>query len=356
MNPWPDSRITDLLGIELPIVQAPMAGVAFADMVVAVSEAGGLGSLACAMLGPEQMRSEIASIRQRTSRPFNLNFFCHAMPTPEAADETAWRRRLAGYYLELGLDPAMPSPRASRAPFDSVACALVEEFRPAAVSFHFGLPEPALLARVKATGARILSSATTVAEARWLESRGCDIVIAQGAEAGGHRGMFLSEDITTQVGSMALLPQVVDAVGVPVLAAGGIADARGLVAAFALGAAGVQLGTAYLLCPEARVAPLHRQALRDSEDDSLITNVFSGRSARSIGNRVIRELGPMATLLPSFPFAGGALQPLRSVSEAAGSSDFMSLWAGQAAGLARELPAAELTRRLAGEARAKLRA
>jgi nitronate monooxygenase len=354
MSRWPDSRLTDLLGIDLPIVQAPMAGVAFADMAAAVSRAGGLGSLACAMLSAGQVRSEVAAIRQQGCLPLNLNFFCHQMPAAGERADGAWRARLAGYYREYGLDPAHAGGGPSRAPFDATACELVEELRPSAVSFHFGLPAPALLARVKASGAVVLASATTVAEARWLETHGCDVVIAQGAEAGGHRGMFLSTDVHTQVGSMALLPRVVDAVRVPVLAAGGIGDARGLAAAFALGAAGVQLGSAYLLCPEARIAALHRKALLASEDDSLITNVFSGRPARSIGNRLTREVGPLSTEAPAFPLAGGALAALRSAAGAAGSDGFMSLWAGQAVSLARELPAGELTRRLAEETLARL--
>ena len=354
MSRWPDSRILDLLGIQLPIVQAPMAGVAFAGMAAAVSRAGGLGSLACAMLTPAQIRSEVAAIREAGPLPLNLNFFCHAMPTAGALDDSAWRARLAGYYREFGLAAELPAGGPSRAPFDADACALVEELRPSAVSFHFGLPAPELLARVKASGAVVLASATTVAEARWLEARGCDAIIAQGFEAGGHRGMFLSEAVHSQVGSMALLPRLVDAVSVPVLAAGGIGDGRGIAAAFALGAAAVQLGSAYLLCPEARIAELHRKALLKSEDDSLITNVFSGRPARSIGNRLIREVGPLAAEAPAFPLAGGAVAPLRSAAEAAGSDGFMSLWAGQAVSLARALPAFELTRQLADEALARL--
>ena len=251
---WPDHRIQDLFEIELPIIQAPMAGSVGSEMVIAVSEAGGLGSLPCAMLNPEQMRNELGVIRQRTSRPINLNFFCHQPPQNDPARENAWKQRLESYYIELGLDPQAPVPAAARAPFDSAMCDLVEEFRPEVVSFHFGLPERALLERVRATGAKIISSATTVDEARWLEDQGCDAIIAQGYEAGGHRGVFLTDDISTQAGTMALVPQVVDAVKVPVIAAGGIADARGIVAAFALGASAVQIGTAYLFCPEAKVS------------------------------------------------------------------------------------------------------
>jgi nitronate monooxygenase len=356
MNMWPDRRIQKLFGIELPIIQAPMAGPVLADMVIAVSEAGGLGSLPCAMLSLDQARAELGIIRQRTARPINVNFFCHPVPRFDSAREKAWRDRLRGYYIELGLDPDAPVPSSSRTPFDSALCDLVQDVRPEVVSFHFGLPERALLDRVKSSGAKIIGSATTVEEARWLEGEGCDAIIAQGFEAGGHRGIFLSDDISTQVGTIALVPQIVDAVKLPVIAAGGIADARGVAAALALGASAVQIGTAYLLCPEARLAPLHRAALRSAQDnETALTNVFTGRPARGILNRLVREVGPISSLAPAFPLAGGALAPLRSKSEAAGSRDFMPLWSGQAARLGRELPAGELTRKIAAETLARLR-
>lgn len=352
---WPDRRVIDLFGIEVPIVQAPMAGPVFADMVVAVCEAGGLGSLPCATMDAAQVRRELGIIRQQTARPINVNFFCHT-PAPFDADRDArWRERLRGYYAEFGLDPDAPAPRSSRAPFDEETCELVEAFRPEIVSFHFGLPEEHLLDRVKATGAKIVSSATTVAEARWLEDRGCDAVIAQGVEAGGHRGNFLGDDIATQVGTFALVPQVADAVKVPVIAAGGIADARGIVAALALGASAVQIGTAYLFTPEARIAAPHRAALHgEAAHETALTNVFTGRPARGIVNRIVREVGPMAAAAPAFPLAGGPLAPLRAATEKAGSGDFMSLWSGQAAALCRDLSAGDLTRRLAEEALAHL--
>ena len=346
---WPDNRIQTLFGIDLPIVQAPMAGPTQAEMVIGAAQAGALGSLPCAMLSPQQVREQCASIRAVTDAPLNLNFFCHQPGAADPAREAAWRERLAGYYREYGLDPAMPVAPSARAPFDEPWCELVEELRPQVASFHFGLPEPRLLERVRASGARIVSSATTVDEARWLEQRGCDAIIAQGAEAGGHRGVFLREDITTQAGLFALLPRVVDAVRVPVIAAGGIFDARGIVAAFALGAAAAQIGTAYLFCPEAKLSPLHRQALHAGEgDDTAMTNVFTGRPARGIVNRLMREVGPMSDLAPAFPLAGGALAPLRAKAEAAGSDGFMSLWSGQAR-RAHALSARELTLTLARE-------
>ncbi len=355
MDSWHDRRILDLFGIDLPILQAPMAGVSTPDMAIAVSEAGGLGALACAQLSVEQARTDLATIRRATRRPINVNFFCHTPPAPEPERIVAWRKLLAPYYRELGLDPDAPIPETNRVPFDDAFCAVVEEVRPEVVSFHFGLPAPALLARVRATGARILSSATTVAEARWLEERRVDAVIAMGLEAGGHRGNFLSDDMGGQVGTFALVPQIVDAVKVPVIAAGGIADARGIVAAFALGASAVQIGTAYMLTPEAKVTAAHRRALRSARDDGTrITNLFTGRPARGIVNRLMRDLGAINPAAPSFPLAAGALLPLKAKAEAAGSGDFTNLWSGQAASLAKEMPAAALTRHLAVSALAKL--
>jgi len=353
---WPNNRALDLFDIEVPIIQAPMAGLALSDVVVAVSEAGGLGSLACALLNVDQARSELEIIRRQTSRPINVNFFCHKPPRADPAREVMWRRRLDAYFVELGLDSNAPFPSSDRAPFDEKMCDLVMEFHPEVVSFHFGLPDKNLMARVQRAGAKIISSATSVDEARWLEDRGCDAVIAQGYEAGGHRGAFLTQDVSTQVGTMALVPQVVDAVTVPVIAAGGIADSRGIAAAFALGASAVQIGTAYLLCPEAKTSPAYRQALRNAKDnETALTNVFTGRPARGMVNRLVREVGPMSDSAPDFPLAAAALAPLRSKSEMAGSADFSPWWAGQAIRLFRELPAGELTKQLAAETQEKLR-
>jgi len=356
MTEWPDRRVLDLFGIELPIVLAPMAGPGTPQMTIAVSEAGGLGSLPSAQMNLEQVRVAVELIRSKTSRPFNLNFFCHTPPVADPVRALTWRTRLAPYFVELGLDPEAPLPSSTRRPFDGDFCALIEECKPSVISFHFGLPEPSLLARVKAIGAKVIASATTVREARWLEQRGCDAVIAMGLEAGGHRGNFLSDDIARQVGTFALVPQVADAVKIPVIAAGGIADARGIVAALALGASAVQIGTAYLFCPEAATPALHLKALDSAvDDDTIVTNVFTGRPARGIVNRLISEVGPMSSATPGFPLAAPAVAPLRAKSEPSGSSDFMSLWSGQAASLARRrIPAGELTRMLAAEALAKL--
>jgi nitronate monooxygenase len=348
---WPDGKIRDLLGIEYPLIQAPMVGADSPELAAAVSEAGGLGSLACAMLSADQIRQSVEAFRKSTAKPLNLNFFCHEAPHPDAERERAWIKRLERYYAELGLDPAAIPAAPSRAPFSETLCALVEELGPGVVSFHFGLPEESLIERLKNAGIRILSSATSVNEAVWLEKRGCDAVIAQGYEAGGHRAMFLEADIATQTGLFALVPQIVDAVHVPVIASGGIGDARGIVAAFALGASAAQLGTAYLFCPEAKVSPLHLQALKAvRENRTVLTNVFSGRPARGILNRIVRDVGPMSDLAPAFPLAGNAIGPLRKGSEATGSIDLMQLWSGQSASLGRALPAGELTRALADEA------
>lgn len=346
-----DRRVLDLFGIELPILLAPMAGAMDVALAVAVAKAGGLGSLPVAMLTPEQLRAQVASFRAEIDAPLNLNFFAHKPPMPNNAREHAWREALKPYYVELGIDPNAPVPTSNRAPFDDTFCAAVEELKPAVVSFHFGLPEQALVARVKAAGCRVIASATTVAEARWLAARGCDAIIAQGYEAGGHRGIFLSDNLATQVGTFALVPQVVDAVAVPVIAAGGVTDARGIVAAFALGAAAVQIGTAYLAAPESKIQPPHRALLNAGTGETAVTNVMTGRPARGLINRVMRELGPISDLPPAFPLAGGALAPLGAKALAQGSGDFSAMWAGQAAGLVREMPATELTRALWAEAR-----
>ena len=340
------STLLDLPGITLPIIQAPMAGSQKSALALAVGSAGGLGSLPCAMLDGETMRREIA-VLQAQQRPYNLNFFCHTPPAPDREGEARWRARLAPYAAELGVEAQAASQAPARAPFSAEIADVVEAFRPAVVSFHFGLPEPALLARVRQWGARVLASATTVDEARWLAARGVDAVIAQGLEAGGHRGHFLSDDLTRQSGLFALLPQIVAAVEVPVIAAGGIADARGVRAALALGAVAAQIGSAYLLCPEAETSAVHRQALRsEAARHTAITTLFSGRPARGIVNRLMRELGPLSADAPAFPLASAALAPLRAAAEARGSGDFSPLWCGQHPPRTA-LPAAALTRQLA---------
>lgn len=352
MSTWPDPRILDLLGIDVPIIQAPMAGATTPAMVIAANQAGALGSMPAAALSTEQLREALATIRQGSTRPINVNFFCHQPPLVDDERDRQWKHLLEPYYRELGADFDAPTPVSNRAPFDDAACQVVEAFRPEVVSFHFGLPEKALLDRVKATGAKVLSSATTVEEAVWLEQQGCDAIIAMGLEAGGHRGIFLSDDLNTQIGLMALVPQIVDAVSVPVIAAGGIGDARGIVAAFALGASAVQMGTAYLFTPEANVSASHHYALRHAQaSETALTNLFTGRPARGIVNRVMRELGAINPLAPAFPRAGGALMPLKAKDEAG----FSNLWSGQALRLGKDIGTFELTRELARQTLAKLK-
>jgi nitronate monooxygenase len=342
--------LQSLLGVELPIIQAPMAGAQGSALAVAVSNAGGLGSLPCALLSPDALRQELAAIRARTVKPINVNFFCHAPPGSSAEREATWRATLAPYYEELGLDVNTIAAGGGRAPFGPEVADVLDEVRPAVVSFHFGLPSAELLARVRAWGSTVFSSATTVDEARWLEARGVDAIIAQGLEAGGHRGMFLSEDLDTQVGTLALVPQIVNAVKKPVIAAGGIADARGVKAALALGAIAVQVGTAYLLCPETTTSTVHRAALKsEAAHCTALTNVFTGRPARSIVNRVMKEVGPISAAAPAFPSAASAIAPLRARAEGLGSGDFSPLWSGQNASGCKEVPAAQLTRELAAD-------
>jgi len=350
MQPWPDRRLLDLFRIEIPIIQAPMAGSDSVALARSVSSTGALGSLGCALLGPDDVREAMRALRYEMTGVFNLNFFCHTMEAPDAAAIEKWKSFLRPHYDRWGLDIETVAESRLRQPFDEEMCGVVEEVRPEVVSFHFGLPAPHLIDRIKRHGIKIIASATSVREAKWLESRGCDAIIAQGAEAGGHRGMFLETNIATQTGLFALLPQVADAVSVPVIAAGGIADARGAIAAFVLGASGVQLGTAYLFCPEAKISPLYRRALEQATDNgTALTNLFSGRPARGMLNRYIEEPGPMSDTAPAFPHAATLVAPLRAASEKAGSVDYMQLWAGQAAGLANSMPADQFTRKLAAE-------
>jgi nitronate monooxygenase len=345
-------RLLQLLGTQWPIVQAPMAGVQGSAMAIAVSNAGGLGSLPCAMLTLDTLRAELQAITTHTRQPYNVNFFCHTTPAHDAAKEAAWRATLVPYYAEHGIDPSTIPAGAGRAPFSHEAADVLEAFKPPVVSFHFGLPAADLLARVKAWGAVVLSSATTVAEARWLEAHGADAIIAQGAEAGGHRAIFLPQhltgdwafDLSTQQGTFTLLPQIVAAVNCPVIAAGGIADAVGVRAAMALGAAGVQVGTAYMLCPEATTSAVHRATLQsDAAQHTALTTVFTGRPARGIVNRVMRELGPLSHAAPPFPTATAAMAPLRAAAEKLGLGDFSALWSGQNTSGCKAVPAAQMT-------------
>jgi nitronate monooxygenase len=345
---WPDRRFLDLVGTEQPIIQAPMAGAGGVELAAAAIAGGALGSLPCGMLSPERVREQVAQLRSVTSAPFALNFFCHTMP--EGADDSAWRALLEPYYKEFAVEPGNGG--AMRLPFDSEMAAVVEQVQPPVVSFHFGLPEPLLLDRVRATGAIVIGNATTVEEGRWLQDRGVDAIIAQGFEAGGHSGRFLGSDPAEALGLFALLPQVADAVSVPVIAAGGTADGRGIAAAFVLGASAVQLGTAYLHTAEAKISETHRQRLRDGH--TLFTNLMSGGLARGFHGRLVDELGAVRPEAPPYPLASAALAPIRAAAEKRGEHGFGPMWAGQAAPLGEALPAAELTRKLAADALAIL--
>ena len=358
---WPDHRLQELFAIDLPIIQAPMAGCSGLHMARAVAQAGGLGSLACATMSVQTLRQTLEEARAVSVRPLNVNFFAHVSPGEgEIAKDATWLARLKPAYEEL--DVEVPSKLSTGAiqPFDEARCAVIEELTPQVVSFHFGLPAADLVARVKRAGAKIISSATTVEEARWLEAHGCDAIIAQGVEAGGHRGMFLSLDIDTQVGTFALVPQIADAVNVPTIAAGGIADGRGIAAAFALGASGVLIGTAYLFTQEATINALYRDTLLSACDPNTdrhttLTNVISGRPTRVLTNRATRELGPMADDAPTFPKGFSALGPLRAKAETSSLRDFSAHYCGQAAALGRRSSAADLTKHLAEDAIQRLR-
>jgi nitronate monooxygenase len=347
MATWPKTALTELLGITYPIVQAPMASAATPALAAAVANAGGLGSLGFGTSGPDQCRAELGALRAATNRPFNANFFVHAAPDDDPGRRARMQKHLATYYAELGVAPDASAPPP---PFDDAMLEVVLAERPAVVSFHFGLPAAARLRAIKDAGAIVLSSATTVAEARWLEAEGADAVIAQGYEAGGHRGTFRSAFGSAQVGTMALVPQIVDAVRCPVIAAGGIMDGRGIAAALMLGAAGAQLGTAFLGCPEARIHPLHRAALAASTDESAqVTRLFTGRPARALANRLLRELADVEADTLDFPLQRGLTGPLGQAAAQRGSGDFLPLWAGQGAPLVRELPATALTETLIQE-------
>ena len=347
---WPDTRICELFGVTHPIILSPMAGSGGPELANAVSSAGGLGSLPCASLMPDEIREHVTAVRQNTSKPLSLNFFCHEFLEYDESVEQAWLDKFSPYCAELGVEPTIGAASSNLAPFGEEHCQLVEELRPAVASFHFGLPDDSLLQRVKTVGCRVISSANTVEEAVWLANRGCDAIIAQGTEAGGHRGMFLSKTVAEQAGTMALVPQVVDAVDVPVIAAGGIADGRGIAAAFALGASGVQIGTAYLFTDESWANELYRvKLLAASDDGTVLTNVFSGKPARGFATRLTRDLGPITKLPMAFPMGYGVLAQFKARAEASGSTEFSSYLAGQSASLGRAETATELTQRLVDE-------
>ncbi|MFP6741105.1 MAG: nitronate monooxygenase [Alphaproteobacteria bacterium] len=350
---WPRTDLLDLLGIDNPIIQAPMAGSTTPSLAAAVSNAGGLGSIGCATIAPEKLGETADELRAATNRPFNLNFFAHEAPVPDAVRDERARQRVAGLYDEAGLGepPADPGEPAFGT-FDEDRLAALLDIKPAVVSFHFGLPEAAMVAALKDIGCRILCTANTVAEARILEGAGVDAVIAQGWEAGGHRGTFQAPYEDDGIGTMALVPQIADAVRVPVIATGGIADGRGIAAAFALGASGVQMGTAFLSCPEANVRERQREALRNASDqDTRMSSAISGRPARGSNNRLMDLMAERCDTVPDFPLMYGYSVPLR----ATGNPDFDVMLYGQSAALNRELPAADLVATLVDEAQALIK-
>lgn len=352
---WPRTDLVDLLNIEHPIIQAPMAGSATPALAAAVSNVGGLGSLGCSEKSVEDLRARLEELRAATKRPFNLNFFAHSAPKENSEVTTQTRARVTPFYEELGLGNVPMSGEAPYDTFNADKLSLLLEIKPAVISFHFGLPEPEMVKALKDAGCRVLCSATTVAEAKSLNAAGVDAIIAQGWEAGGHRGTFDTSFEDVGIGTMALVPQVVDAVDVPVIAAGGIADGRGIAAAFALGASGVQMGTAFLSCPEAQVSEIHRTVLRHaSDEDTRLTRAFSGRPARAKNNRYMEAMAEHRTPLPDFPTMYSFSDPLREKSVANEDTDFQFLLYGQAAALNRQLPAAELFRALVNEARSIL--
>lgn len=332
--------INELLQIDLPIIQAPMAGVQDATLAAAICNAGGLGSLPCAMLSPASLEEEVTKLASLTDRPFNLNFFCHTPADVSTAQQRLWQNTLGDYFKELGIEPPEHTAGPVREPFSAEMLDVIAGFRPAVVSFHFGLPQTDWVRKIQSWGAKVFSTATTVEEAIWLAENGADAIIAQGLEAGGHRGTFLTQDLTTQTGTIALLPRICAEVPLPVIAAGGIAGPEGVRAALAMGAAGIQAGTTFLLCPEANTSALHRAALAsDAANHTTLTNVFTGRPARSMVNRLIREIGPMAASAPAFPGAATAISALRQASEPSGNSDFTPLWCGQNASGCQNIPA-----------------
>ncbi|MEN3749235.1 nitronate monooxygenase [Sphingomonas sp. HF-S3] len=340
-----DAGVLARFGATVPIVQAPMAGAGGVALAIGAIRGGALGSLPCAMHDRAQVAAQAAEVRAAVCGPLNLNFFCHALPDPP--DESAWHALLAPYYEREGAVPGAPAPL--RRPFDDAMCAAVESIRPDVVSFHFGLPDIALLDRVRASGAAVFGNATTVAEARWLVERGVDAVIAQGEEAGGHAGWFL--DRHAPVPLAALVRDIVAAGQAPVIAAGGIVDGAGIAEALRLGASAAQVGTAYLAAPESMIAAAYRALLGTAAArDAAFTTLFSGREARGIRNRLMRELGPIRAEVPAFPYASAALAPLRALAEADGRSDYSPLWAGSGAARVRSMHAEELTRTLAAEA------
>lgn len=346
---WPQNKLTERLGIDVAIIQAPMAGAGTPALSAAVSNAGGLGSLGFGTVSPETSAGEISDHMKMSNRPLNANFFCHDEPEDVSTGSAAMRDRMQAWYDTLGLGP-VPAASVPYGTFGAAHVEMIQTLRPSVISFHFGLPEQSLFEAVRDTGATILCSATTVGEARWLEAQGVDAIIAQGTEAGGHRGTFKGADITAQPGLFALLPQITAAVKLPVIAAGGIVDGRTIAAALILGASAVQIGTAFLRCPETKIHPAHRKALAEAHDDGTrLTRLFTGKPARSLVNRYMEAFEDSEDQTAPYPSQISLSAPLKKATPDSEMGDVISLWSGQSAALTRELPASELVDLLVAE-------
>jgi len=347
-------KLASMMGIEHAIILAPMAGgTSTPALVAAVSNAGGLGSLGAGYMTPDDIAKAIAEIHERTSKPFAVNLFAGGYDGTGSSDTAAMLKLIAPWHERLGLPPPA-APAGSLPAFEQQIEALLDSKVPV-FSFTFGIPAAGIMRRMKDRGIKLIGTATTVAEARALDQAGADAIVAQGSEAGAHRGTFIAAPEDSLVGTIALVPQMADAVSVPVIASGGIMDGRGIVAAAALGASGVQLGTAFMACPESGAPPAHKAAIRAVHDDgTTLTRAFSGRLARGITNGFAAAMrGHEDQLLP-YPAQNNLTRPMRTAAAKQGNADCLSLWAGQAAPLAREMPAAELVAQLLRETAAML--
>ncbi|PHR83492.1 MAG: 2-nitropropane dioxygenase [Colwellia sp.] len=338
-------NLCSILGVEKPIIQAPMAGVQNWELAVAVSNSGGLGSIPCGMLTKDQILAEITSFRKNSNKNYNLNFFCHKMPAINHQALKVWEEQLLPYYESFSIKPPKEI-SGLRKPFDVSLADALEPYKPPIISFHFGLPSPELVARIKSWRTVVISSATTKEEGIWLQNNGADIVIAQGSEAGGHRGMFMTSDPSTQLPTFELVECLKQVLSVPVIAAGGIATNTDIKEVIGLGASGVQVGTSYLLCDEAKTSVIHRKAIKSKNSTTALTNIFSGRLARGITNKVMTDLNFIADNAPEFPYASIAIAPLRTKAESQNKSDFSPLWSGTDRSGCKEISAAKLTNEL----------
>ena len=346
------NKLTELLDVDYPIVQAPMGGESTPEMAIAVSNAGGLGGLGCSSMSLRDIEESVKKIRAGTNRSFNLNFFTHPVPQQNPDTNAKTRARLEPFYNELGITDIPTRGKDPYGTFTEEKLNLMLDLRPKVVSFHFGLPADGMVQTLQEAGIIIMCSATTVEEAVWLDEAGVDVIIAQGWEAGGHRGTFCVSHEDFGVGTLALVPQMVDAVNKPVIASGGIADGRGIAATFILGAMGVQLGTAFLSCPEANISDSWREALSNASDaDTRLTPAFSGRPARAKNNRYIETMSQVRSDLPDFPTMYDFSGPLEQACLDGNANGLEFFLYGQAASLNRLLPAADLVELLVEETR-----